>query len=91
MGSGRPCCLLQKCILLKPVNFRTPLNPCLGRIRCYWFLKQPTNTVGDDVSTTSMHQLNVGDNKALISSSPEMEVSKKAKYVVWFLKLFDYV
>ena len=82
----RPCCLLQKCIIFKPINFRTLLNPCQGMIRCYWFLKQPTNTVGGDVSATSKYQLS--DNKALISSSPDREVSNKAKYVVWFLKLF---
>ena len=87
MSSGRPCCLLEKCILLKPVNFRTSFNPCLGRVRCYWFLKQPTTTVEDDVSAISNYQLNMGDNKVLIQSSPEREVSEKAKYVVWFLKV----
>ena len=29
----------------------------------------------------------MGDNKVLISSSPEREVSEKAKYVVWVLKV----
>ena len=41
----------------------------------------------DDVSAISNYQLNMGDNKVLIPSSPEREVSEKAKYVVWFLKV----
>ena len=41
----------------------------------------------DDVSAISKYQLNMGDNKVLISSSPEREVSEKAKYVVWVLKV----
>ena len=38
----------------------------------------------DDISAIGKYQLNVDDNKVFISSSPEREFSKKAKYVYWF-------
>ena len=50
-------------------------------------LNMGDDKVEEDVSTASKYQLNMGDNKVLISSSPEREVSEKAKYVVWVLKV----
>ena len=45
----------------------------------------------DNVSAISKYQLDMGDNKVLISSSPEGEIMKKDKYVVELLKVFNYV